>query len=140
MLPIGSRSHSTPPGVTKSASPGHLSSLACVSLARRPTPAAGPPVLARGHQKRVSTLRPPFPPTPQSLPWLCRNNVGRIFNFGEREDSGHAPRGLPPSPPAKVRPNFLGGYGPASGVGLVNDNETAATTDGPAPQGTRNIE
>ena len=48
------------------APPGHLPPLAWPGGSNRLFPAAAAPVPPRGHQKHVSTLRPPFPPIPPS--------------------------------------------------------------------------
>ena len=63
------RKQRTKPGERRqpTAPPGHLPPLAWPGGNSRSFPAAAAPVPPRGHQKRVSTLRPPFPPSPPSL-------------------------------------------------------------------------
>ena len=69
-----SRAHCRPPGTKtkpevrgqRTAPPGHLAPLAWPGDNSRSFPAVAAPVSPRGHQKHVSTLRPPFPPSPPS--------------------------------------------------------------------------
>ncbi len=87
---------------------------------RRSCPAAAAPVPPRGHQRRVSTLRPPFPPSPPShLNGVAVKRWAAIEIRGEGRTTGALREGLPPKPPAKVRPNKLGGTRPRQGPSLA---------------------
>lgn len=83
----------------------------------RSSPAVAAPVPPRGHQKRVSTLRPPFPPSPPSHLIGAAVKRWAAIKFGGKGGL-RAPlrEGLPPKPPAKVRPNKLGGTRPRQGL------------------------
>ena len=116
--PADRRERQTKPGERgqPTAPPGHLAPLAWLGGSSRSFPAAAAPVPPRGHQRHVSTLRPPFPPSPP--PHL----IGSAFKLwaaielrGEGRTPGALREGLPPKPPAKVRPNKLGGYAAAAG-------------------------
>lgn len=85
----------------------------------RSGPAVAAPVPPRGHQKPVSTLRPPFPPNPPSLLDGAAVKLWAAIEIqGEGRTTGALREGLPPKPPIKERPNYLGGTRPRQGPSL----------------------
>jgi len=81
-----------PPGATRLA--GWRVSRSC--------PAVAAPVPPRGHEKHVSTLRPPFPEPPIPPDWRCHPSCGPQLKF-EGKGGLRAPCGkdYPPNPPLR---------------------------------------
>lgn len=120
------------------APPGHLVPLAWLggeqAVCALPRPRPSRPV---GHQKHVSTLRPPFPPSPPShLIGAAIKRWAAIEIRGEGRTPGALQEGLPPNPPIKERPNYLGGTRPRQGPSLSLEAIRGGGTRRPGYAGT----